>query len=73
MRRMFAIGITVALILGVAYATTALADGRHDNTPARWSTDLTKPGAIVRQDLFDRRNPNNLRTDWPAPPSQPNQ
>jgi hypothetical protein len=26
---------------------------------------------IVRQDLFDRRNPNNLRTDWPAPPSQP--
>jgi hypothetical protein len=69
MLRMFAIGMTV--ILGLV--TTAWADGHHDNTQARWSTDWTRPGAIVRQDLFDRRNPNNLRSDWPAPPSQPNQ
>jgi hypothetical protein len=69
MLRILAIGIS----LGLVYMTTASADGRHDNTQARWSTDWTRPGLIVRQDLFDRRNPNNLRTDWPAPPSQPNQ
>jgi hypothetical protein len=70
MSRIFAIGMT----LDLAYATIALADGRHDKTHVvRWSTDWTRPGLIVRQDLFDRRNPNNLRTDWPAPPSQPNQ
>jgi hypothetical protein len=28
---------------------------------------------ISRQDLFDRRNSNNTRTDWPAPPRQPAQ
>jgi len=26
---------------------------------------------ILRQDLFDRLNPNNLRSDWPSPPAQP--
>jgi hypothetical protein len=29
------------------------------------------PRGLVRQDLFDRNNPNNLRPDWPSPPSQP--
>ncbi len=28
---------------------------------------------IVRQDLFDRNNPNNARSDWHAPPAQPGQ
>lgn len=28
---------------------------------------------VLRQDLFDRKNPNNVRTDWPAPPFQPAQ
>ena len=28
---------------------------------------------ILRQDLFDRSNPNNLRSDWPTPPAQPGQ
>ena len=32
--------------------------------------DFVAPG-ILRQDLFDRRNPNNLRHDFPAPPGQP--
>jgi len=32
--------------------------------------DIVAPG-ILRQDLFDRRNPNNLRDDYPAPPRQP--
>jgi hypothetical protein len=33
-------------------------------------SDIIAPG-ILRQDLFDRRNPNNLRHDYPAPPGQP--
>ena len=28
---------------------------------------------IMRQDLFDRQNPTNLRSDWPSPPAQPGQ
>jgi hypothetical protein len=28
---------------------------------------------VLRQDLFDRNNPNNLRSSWPAPPAQPGQ
>jgi len=28
---------------------------------------------ILRQDLFDRNNPNNQRSNWPAPPAQPGQ
>jgi hypothetical protein len=30
-----------------------------------------RPSGIIRQDLFDRNNPNNLRSDWPSPPAQP--
>jgi hypothetical protein len=30
-------------------------------------------GLILRQDLFDRNNPNNLRSDWHSPPAQPGQ
>ncbi|OAF08660.1 hypothetical protein AXW67_28860 [Bradyrhizobium neotropicale] len=30
-------------------------------------------GYVLRQDLFDRSNPNNLRSDWPSPPAQPGQ
>ncbi|WP_234683928.1 hypothetical protein [Bradyrhizobium monzae] len=32
-----------------------------------------KSGFVCRQDLFDRNNGNNLRSDWPAPPAQPGQ
>lgn len=32
-----------------------------------------RPVGILRQDLFDRNNPNNLRSDYPAPPAQPGQ
>jgi hypothetical protein len=28
---------------------------------------------IVRQDLYDRNNPNNRRHDYPPPPAQPGQ
>jgi hypothetical protein len=32
-----------------------------------------KAGFVPPQDLFDRNNPNNLRSDYPAPPAQPGQ
>ena len=31
------------------------------------------PFPILRQDLFDRNNPRNLRSDWHSPPAQPGQ
>jgi hypothetical protein len=33
----------------------------------------TRPSGLIRQDLFDRSNPNNLRSDWPSPSAQPGQ
>jgi len=32
-----------------------------------------KAGCVLWQDLFDRNNPNNLRSDYPGPPAQPGQ
>jgi hypothetical protein len=46
---------------------------------ARWvqkspvTINTPRIGFILRQDLFDRNNPNNIRSDWPAPPAQPGQ
>jgi hypothetical protein len=34
--------------------------------------DFVAPG-VLRQDLFSRNNPNNLRHDYPSPPAQPGQ
>jgi hypothetical protein len=34
--------------------------------------DVVAPG-VLRQDLFDRNNPNNLRRDYPSAPAQPGQ
>ncbi|MGY8709420.1 hypothetical protein RAD16_27075 [Bradyrhizobium sp. 18BD] len=30
-------------------------------------------GCVLRQDLFDRNDANNLRSDYPGPPAQPSQ
>ena len=30
-------------------------------------------GFVLRQDLFDRNDPNNLRSNYPGPPAQPGQ
>src|SRR4051812_3259145 len=30
-----------------------------------------RPTGFFKQDLFDRNNPNNLRSDWPSPRAQP--
>jgi hypothetical protein len=38
--------------------------------PAPW--DVVAPG-VLRQDLFSRNNPNNLRHDYPSAPAQPGQ
>jgi hypothetical protein len=35
--------------------------------------DASPVAFFSRQDLFDRRNSNNARSDWPAPPRQPGQ
>ena len=37
------------------------------------SIDAPTRGSILRQDLFDRNNPNNLRSDWPSPSGLPGQ
>jgi hypothetical protein len=73
-----------ALILGVfcalAFPTIAFAKTAH--TKAAPADDVRKfappvstgkTGFILRQDLFDRNNPNNLRSDWHGPPAQPGQ
>jgi hypothetical protein len=35
------------------------------------SADKGKILFVLRQDLFDRNDPNNLRSDYPGPPAQP--
>jgi len=32
-----------------------------------------RPSGVLRQDLFDRNDPNNLRSDYSGPPAQPGQ
>ena len=34
---------------------------------------IIAPFGVLRQDLFDRNDPNNLRSDYPSPPAQPSQ
>jgi hypothetical protein len=34
---------------------------------------IIAPFGILRQDLFDRNDPNNLRSDYHGPPAQPAQ
>jgi hypothetical protein len=43
----------------------------HDVRKTLPSIDPYASGFILRQDLFDRNDPNNLRSDWPSPPGQP--
>ena len=41
--------------------------------PRRIPPSIDARPSLIRQDLFDRNNPNNLRSDWPSPPAQPGQ
>jgi hypothetical protein len=43
----------------------------HDVRKTLPSIDAHASGFILRQDLFDRNDPNNLRSDWPSPPGLP--
>jgi hypothetical protein len=73
--------IGILTILSALVPAMAAADEtprRAEQAPApavrQWPNpaDIVAPG-ILRQDLFDRRNPTNLRHDYPAPPRQPGQ
>ena len=72
MRPIRILTIMCALVPAVAVAQ----DGRTKAEPALRKTpapgDVVAPG-ILRQDLLDRRNPNNLRHDYPTPPAQAGQ
>jgi hypothetical protein len=67
------------LIVCCALAFPAIAFAQTAPTKVAPAYDVRKAppaidafrGGILRQDLFDRNNPNNLRSDWPSPPGQP--
>jgi hypothetical protein len=72
-------GMMLAVSCSLAFPTIAIAKTHakvappHDVRKIPSSIDTPKSGFILRQDLFDRNNPNNLRSDWPGPPAQPGQ
>ena len=64
--------ILIALVPAAALADETPKRGESPPPAARrWPNpaDIVAPG-VLRQDLFDRRNPNNWRHDWPTPPAQ---
>ena len=78
MRKMCLAAVLCAL--EVALATAAFA--KTSRPKVRTAADVRQAGPLVdsrrggfvgRQDLFDRNNRNNLRSDWPGPPAQPGQ
>jgi hypothetical protein len=67
-------GVTLVVSCALAFPTTAFAKATHTHDVRKIPpADTPKSGFVLRQDLFDRNNPNNLRSDWPAPPAQPGQ
>jgi hypothetical protein len=50
----------------------AIAPPSHGVRKIPPSTAPTR-GFIITQDLIDRNNPNNLRSDWPSPSGLPGQ
>jgi hypothetical protein len=68
----------LTILCALTPAIAAAQDGRAKTEPAQRARRIPAPGDIVapgvlRQDLFDRNNPNNLRRDYPAAPAQPAQ
>jgi len=64
-------------LLEIAFVTTAFAEPHRKVAPVYDVRGIPPPpvdggrvGFALRQDLFDRNNPNNLRSDWPGPPAQ---
>ena len=74
MRPILALTIMCALIPTIAAAQDVHKKAepapvvRRTQAPA-----VVWPPSVLRQDLFDRNNPNNLRHDYPAAPAQPGQ
>jgi hypothetical protein len=73
-------GLTLVVSCALAFPTIAFAKTAltkvaptHDVRKIPPTIDAPKSGLILRQDLFDRNDPNNLRSDWHAPPAQPGQ
>lgn len=70
--------LALAILCAFAPAVAAAQDGHGKTEPAPRArrapapADIVAPG-VLRQDLFDRRNPNNVRHDYPAPTAQPGQ
>jgi hypothetical protein len=71
-------GIMLVVSCALAFPTIAFAQTAHTKVAPTHNvrkipptTDIPRSGFILRQDLFDRNNPNNLRSDWPSPPAQP--
>ena len=67
---------TILIVLGTL-ALPVSAFAQTTSTKPAPSRDVRKPaplwdawGGVLRQDLYDRNNPNNLRSDWPSPPRQ---
>lgn len=73
--------LAVLCALAVVLSTAALAKTKSTQVgavPVQQNAQVnrsvfSKSGFILRQDLFDRLNPNNIKTDWPAPSAQPGQ
>jgi hypothetical protein len=72
--------VILAIPFAAAFATIAFADSSTSVRPAPVPNmrkfpppvDRGRTGFVVlRQDLFDRNNPNNLQSDYPGPPAQP--
>ena len=76
-------GITLIVCCALAFPASAFAQTAPTKVaPARDARKtaptidarggyILRQDFILRQDLFDRNNPNNLRSDWPSPPGQP--
>jgi hypothetical protein len=74
-RKMMFVASCVLAFPAIAFAQTdqtkvAKAHAVRKSPPV---INTLRGGFILRQDLFDRNNPNNLRSDWPSPPAQPGQ
>ena len=72
--------VAVVCALEVAFITAALANKNTARVAAALQVRQFAPApdrcwrsVVCRRDLFDRNNPNNLRSDWPGPPAQPGQ
>jgi hypothetical protein len=70
----------ITLVVSCALACPTIAFAQTADTKITPTNDVRKTpptivfpngGFILKQDLFDPNNPNNLRSDWPRPSRQP--